>query len=73
VPDIYREKWRLGGEVPINVYGAATAEWPQGRPICQCHTPEDAARIVSAINLQVMLNKWVDEKAKEDKDDPTTG
>lgn len=35
--------WRVGRKVPINVYlGDA--------PVCQCHTPEMAARIVSAMN-----------------------
>lgn len=69
MPDPFREQWRLGHTVPINVYGAATAEWPKGRPICQCHNPEDALRIVTTINLQVELNELLDRMAKEESDD----
>ncbi len=37
------QRWRVGSKVPINVY--------QGnRPVCQCHTAEDARRIVDACN-----------------------
>lgn len=39
-------KWRLGSKVPINVYEV-------DRPICQCHTAEDARRIVAAVNAAV--------------------
>jgi hypothetical protein len=35
--------WRVGTHVPINVY-------EDERPICQCHTVEDARRIVRAVN-----------------------
>ncbi len=35
--------WRVGTKVPLNVYEG-------DRPVCQCHTPEDAARIVRAMN-----------------------
>jgi len=35
--------WRVGSKVPINVYEG-------DRPICQCHTAEDAKRIVAAMN-----------------------
>ena len=35
--------WRVGSKVPLNVYEG-------DRPVCQCHTPEDAARIVAAMN-----------------------
>jgi len=38
-----RDKWRLGKKVPLNVYEG-------DRPICQCHTVEDAALIVRAVN-----------------------
>lgn len=35
--------WRVGRKVALNVY--------QGeRPVCQCHTPEDALAIVTAMN-----------------------
>jgi hypothetical protein len=37
------ERWRLGRNVPINVYEG-------DRPICQCHTSIDAKRIVDAMN-----------------------
>jgi hypothetical protein len=42
------KSWRVGTKVPINVY-----EGPVGdsRPICQCHTVEDAHRIVTAMRL----------------------
>jgi hypothetical protein len=36
--------WRVGSKVPLNVYDG-------DRPVCQCHTPEDAARIAAAVNL----------------------
>lgn len=35
--------WRVGSKVPINVYDG-------DRPVCQCHTVEDAYRIVAAVN-----------------------
>lgn len=35
-------KWRVGTKVPLNVYEG-------DRPVCQCHTAEDAARIVAAM------------------------
>lgn len=42
------DTWRVGHKVPINVY--AVSEAGVSRPVCQCHTPEDAARIVEAMN-----------------------
>lgn len=36
-------EWRTGSKIPLNVYEG-------DRPVCQCHTPEDAARIVEAMN-----------------------
>jgi len=41
--------WRVGHKVPINVYEG-------DRPVCQCHTAEDALRIVRA------MNAWVKEE-----------
>lgn len=35
--------WRVGGKVPLNVYEGNT-------PMFQCHTPEQAQRIVSLLN-----------------------
>lgn len=35
--------WRRGRQVPLNVYEG-------DRPVCQCHTPEDAAQIVACVN-----------------------
>lgn len=35
--------WRVGRTIPINIYEG-------DRPICQCHTVEDARRIVAAMN-----------------------
>ncbi len=35
--------WRVGTKVPLNVYEG-------DHPVCQCHTPEDATRIVAALN-----------------------
>ena len=37
--------WRAGSKVPINVYEGE-------RPVCQCHTAADAARIVKAMNRE---------------------
>jgi transposase len=36
-------KWRVGGKVPLNVYEGDS-------PVFQCHTPEDATRIVALLN-----------------------
>lgn len=36
--------WRVGRSVPLNVYEG-------DRPVCQCHSAEDAARIVAAVNF----------------------
>jgi hypothetical protein len=36
-------KWRVGGKVPLNVYEG-------DRPMFQCHTPEDASRVVELLN-----------------------
>jgi hypothetical protein len=38
--------WRVGRKVPINVYDGG----PSDRPVCQCHTEEDARLIVNAVN-----------------------
>lgn len=38
-------RWRVGGKVPLNVYEG-------DQPVCQCHTPSDARRIVYAMNAQ---------------------
>lgn len=38
-------RWRVGRKVPLNVYEG-------DRPICQCHTAADAARIVKAMNQE---------------------
>lgn len=41
--DVSRSIWRVDRKVPINVY-------EDDRPVCQCHTAEDASRIVQAMN-----------------------
>jgi hypothetical protein len=38
--------WRVGKRVPINVYDG-------DRPVCQCQTAVDAARIVRAVNRMI--------------------
>lgn len=46
--------WRVGRKVWLNVYEG-------DRPVCQCHTPEDAARIVGLLNaadLQRKCRRW---------------
>lgn len=35
--------WRVGGKVPLNVYEG-------DKPMFQCHTPEDAARVAGLLN-----------------------
>lgn len=51
--------WRVGSKVPLNVYDG-------DRPVCQCHTPEDAARIVAAMNgfsaeaIIAIIQQWDD-------------
>lgn len=47
-------KWRTGSKVPINVYDG-------DRPVCQCHNPEDAARIVAALNGAASALGFIDE------------
>lgn len=42
-----RQPWRVGSKVPLNVYEG-------DRPVCQCHTAEDARRIVSAMNTKTI-------------------
>lgn len=42
--------WRLGTKMPLNVYSG-------DRPVCQCHTMEDAAMIVAAMNLYLGKSK----------------
>ena len=42
--------WRVGRKVKLNVYEGGPVG---GRPICQCHTEEDARRIVTAVNAQI--------------------
>jgi hypothetical protein len=41
--DTTPKPWRVGHKVPVNVYAG-------DRPICQCHTVEDARHIVEAVN-----------------------
>jgi len=36
-------RWRVGRKVPLNVYEG-------NKPMFQCHTPEDAARVVFLLN-----------------------
>lgn len=44
-PAIGAKDWRVGHKVPINVYEG-------DRPVCQCHTEEDARAIVSAMRAR---------------------
>jgi hypothetical protein len=47
MPEVTRKLlWRVGGKVPLNVYEG-------DRPMFQCHTPEDAARIVGLLNHEL--------------------
>jgi hypothetical protein len=57
------QRWRVGRKVPINVYEGE-------RPVCQCHTPEMAQRIVDAMNAtankaspSAAREKWMEEAA----------
>jgi hypothetical protein len=43
--------WRIGTKVPLNVYES-------DRPVCQCHTVEDARKIVAALN-EVTRLRWL--------------
>jgi hypothetical protein len=43
-------KWRQGSKVKLNVYEG-------NRPVCQCHSEEDAARIVAAVGLVDWLQR----------------
>jgi hypothetical protein len=42
-PVAIKPRWRVGTQVPINVYEG-------DRPVCQCQTALDARRIVEAMN-----------------------
>jgi len=44
--------WRVGRRVGINVYEG-------DRPVCQCHTVDDARRIVAAMNEATMIESDV--------------
>jgi len=45
--------WRVGRKVPLNVYDG------DDRPVCQCHTVEDARLIVEAVNeLRASTSDW---------------
>lgn len=46
--------WRVGGKIPLNVYDG-------DRPVCQCHSVEDASRIVTAMNGATALLRERDE------------
>lgn len=46
--------WRQGNKVSINVYD-------DDRPVCQCHSEEDARAIVHAINSLASKNKEINE------------
>jgi hypothetical protein len=42
------QTWRVGSKVGLNVYKGSL-------PVCQCHTEEDARKIVEAVNLHVKV------------------
>lgn len=44
--------FRIGGKVPLSVY-------EDDRPLFQCHTPEEAARIVRLLNKTVEYEKAI--------------
>ncbi len=46
-------RWRVGRNVPINVYDE------NGRPVCQCHTALDARQIVEAVNHSLRVRDIV--------------
>lgn len=51
-----RPEWRTGSKVPLNVYEG-------DRPVCQCHTAEDAMRIARSVNAMDVLKQimhWED-------------
>jgi hypothetical protein len=62
--------WRVGGKVPLNVY-EVTGDRPDGKAMFQCHTPEDATRIVDLLNdaekLHELVRTLVTAPAQQDK------
>lgn len=46
------ERWRVGRKVPLNIYEG-------NRPVCQCHTADDAKRIVAAMNFVANIKAGV--------------
>jgi hypothetical protein len=46
--------WRVGHKVPINIYAG-------DRPVCQCHSAEDALAIVSAVNRIAAIERECDD------------
>jgi hypothetical protein len=61
LPDTEHVMWRIGSKVPLNVYEG-------NRPVCQCHTPEDAVRIVAAMNDYVMSGYQRSSMTRPDRD-----
>jgi hypothetical protein len=49
-----RPRWRVGTKIKLNVYDG-------NRPVCQCHTQGDAARIVLAMNRYL---QWLESITK---------
>lgn len=58
--------WRVGGKVPLNVY-------EDNKPMFQCHTPEDAARIVRLLNGASELYRALEDLVQQvEKAEPGT-
>jgi hypothetical protein len=47
-------KWRQGSKIPLNVY-------EDDRPVCQCHTADDARRLVDAMNSIPVLREALEQ------------
>jgi hypothetical protein len=58
--------WRVGQKVPVNVYEG-------DRPVCQCHSPEDAALIVASVNALASDRGRVHKTALDHRKTPRQG
>ncbi len=56
IPDLNIPRWRTGKRVRLNVYAG-------DRPVCQCHSEEDALAIVNCVNFARILIQDGSDKA----------
>ena len=45
------DTWRVGSKNTLNVYRGGSDKDPRQSSVCQCHNEQDAALIVTAVNV----------------------